>query len=238
MKIFTHCQWVKSSIKPIIHISYQNRITSGTPSRNEWKNGCGKEIGTKKKGRVKLMITASKLSAFKRQDIPIGWRRASSSPERASSSPLLSGTVPLWPKFCLCRSISVTFSTSRPTRILQEQKEIGEWPWELVNLKDIHKPIIELSALNRWCLLKSGSRKNLSISMRTISESGNRALPASDRSWKRRNWDPYLPAMRNWRGCLNTSMRTMFPASSPTTVLQKCPDGMRTSKRSWRRKSG
>ena len=32
-------------------------------------------------------------------------------------------------------------------------------------------------------------------------------------------------------------MRTMFPANSPMTVLRKCPDGMRTSKRSWRRKS-
>ena len=33
------------------------------------------------------------------------------------------------------------------------------------------------------------------------------------------------------------NQKEMFPASSPMTVLQKCPGGMRTSKRSWRRKS-
>ena len=36
---------------------------------------------------------------------------------------------------------------------------------------------------------------------------------------------------------LDFSMRTMFPASSPMTVLRKCPDGMRMSKRNWQRKS-
>ena len=58
----------------------------------------------------------------------------------------------------------------------------------------------------------------------------------TDRKLKEKELKTLLARDEELTASLNVSMRTMFPASSLMTALQKCPGGMRTSKRNCRRK--
>ena len=47
----------------------------------------------------------------------------------------------------------------------------------------------------------------------------------------KKNLPLYKPVIKYWMNCLSVSMRIMFPASSATTALPKCPAGTNRSRR-------
>ena len=64
----------------------------------------------------------------------------------------------------------------------------------------------------------------------------SRQAEETERKLKEKELKTLLARDEELTACSSASMRTMFPASSLMTALQKCPDGMRTSKRNCRRK--